>query len=562
MEDLSSEKLRSMELPAPQDTWRSVLNEKIKIRECQDLSSEIEHSIPRTGPVKDATILWIDHDKYNTQLVGSIPVQRGVPMLNENLDDAEESQHVESWIEMFDSEVYSTIHDIRPENIGHDFTGWTSMYNGIEIDKVDMNEWLDDTIATVLNGHRPSRVLEIGSGTGMVLFNLGNDLQSYVGIDPSSNAIQFVEKTAKSIPALAGKVCMYQGTAVDIGQLRQPLNANLVVLNSVVQYFPSQEYLFMVIKGLLQVEGVETIFFGDVRSHALHREFLATRALHMAGGKGTKADIRRMIANLGDAEAELLVDPGFFTTLPSRLPDRIRHIEVLPKKMKATNELSCYRYAAVIHVKSQDQDDLEIRQVAHDEWIDFVARGLDPESLLQHLKIADGLSDIAVSNIPNKKTIFSRCLVDSLDGPWEDAIDEHLWVHWVQQEAQQRPSLSAIELFEIAQNTGYRVEISWNRQHSLHGGLDAIFHRRQPKNGNERLMFHFPTDHEERPSNNLSNNPLRPQSMQGTQSQSDELEVIRKEDVEKIWTWNCEVPLAFERCLHVLFEEQVLARPS
>src|SRR5689334_14910806 len=99
MEDLSSEKLRSMEIPAPQDTWRSVLNEKIKIRECQDLSSEIEHSIPRIGPVKDATILWIDHDKYNTQLAGSIPVQRGVPMLNENLDDAEESQHVESWIE-------------------------------------------------------------------------------------------------------------------------------------------------------------------------------------------------------------------------------------------------------------------------------------------------------------------------------------------------------------------------------------------------------------------------------------------------------------------------------
>ncbi|KAK1914068.1 hypothetical protein P3342_007314 [Pyrenophora teres f. teres] len=47
------------------------------------------------------------------------------------------------------------------ENIGRDFVGWTSMYDGSDIDKAEMNEWLDDTIATMLNGQRPGNVLEI-----------------------------------------------------------------------------------------------------------------------------------------------------------------------------------------------------------------------------------------------------------------------------------------------------------------------------------------------------------------------------------------------------------------
>ena len=36
------------------------------------------------------------------------------------------------------------------------------------------------------------------------------------------------------------------------------------------------------------------------------------------------------------------MDTGFFTALATRFPDLIDHAEILPKGMKATNELSCY----------------------------------------------------------------------------------------------------------------------------------------------------------------------------------------------------------------------------
>ncbi|KAL7771418.1 hypothetical protein CFE70_001361 [Pyrenophora teres f. teres 0-1] len=139
-----------------------------------------------------------------------VTVHEDAETADEHVDDSNESQHVDVWEDKFDADIYSPIDNVQKENIGRDFVGWTSMYDGSDIDKAEMNEWLDDTIDTMLNGQRPGNVLEIGSGTGMILFNLGDGLQSYVGLDPSRKAVQFIAETAKSIPGLAGKIRMYK----------------------------------------------------------------------------------------------------------------------------------------------------------------------------------------------------------------------------------------------------------------------------------------------------------------------------------------------------------------
>ncbi|KAL7780527.1 hypothetical protein CFE70_010551 [Pyrenophora teres f. teres 0-1] len=491
---------------------------QVKIRGNRVELGEIEHTLRSDKVVREAVAVLQQHDGSEARLAGFVTVHEDAETADEHVDDSNESQHVDVWEEKFDADIYSPIDSVQAENIGRDFVGWTSMYDGSDIDKAEMNEWLDDTIATMLNGQRPGNVLEIGSGTGMILFNLGDGLQSYVGLDPSRKAVQFIAETAKSIPGLASKIRMYKATAADVGRLEQPVAASLVVVNSVVQYFPSLDYLFKMVQQLVELEGTRTLFFGDVRSCALHREFLATRAVHMAGDKATKADIRRMVADMERVERELLVDPAFFTALPSRLPGLVEHVEILPKKMKATNELSCYRYAAVVHVRPRDgqTQELAIRDVAHDRWIDFAERRLDRQSLLQQLKSLSSAPAVAVSNIPYSKTIVSRCLVHSLDGTEAETPDSPDWLASVHQRAQDCPSLSATELVELAQEVDCRVEISWSRQHSQQGGLDAIFHRYQPLTG-ERVMFRFPTDHAERPLHSLSSRPLRQQFLQKTQ---------------------------------------------
>ncbi|KAL7778314.1 hypothetical protein CFE70_004993 [Pyrenophora teres f. teres 0-1] len=429
---------------------------QVKIRGNRVELGEVEHALRSDKAVREAVAVLQQHDGSEARLAGFVTVHEDAETADEHVDDSNESQHVD-----FDADIYSPIDNVQKENIGRDFVGWTSMYDGSDIDKAEMNEWLDDTIDTMLNGQRPGNVLEIGSGTGMILFNLGDGLQSYVGLDPSRKAVQFIAETAKSIPGLAGKIRMYKATAADVGRLEQPVAASLVVVNSVVQYFPSLDYLFKTVQQLVELEGTRTLFFGDVRSYALHREFLATRAVHMAGDRATKADIRRMVADMERVERELLVDPAFFTALPSRLPGLVDHVEILPKKMKATNELSCYRYAAVVHLTPRDGQ----------------ARSWQSE----------------------------RETSDSPD-----------WLASVHQQTQDCRSLSAAELVELAQEADCRVEISWSRQHSQQGGLDAIFHRYQPLTG-ERVMFRFPTDHAERPLHSLSSKPLRQQFLQKTQ---------------------------------------------
>ncbi|EMD61778.1 hypothetical protein COCSADRAFT_121744 [Bipolaris sorokiniana ND90Pr] len=481
---------------------------------------EIEHVLRSHRSVADAVTILQHHDANEVQLAGFVTMHEDAITSEQPSDGGnDEAQHVDVWEEQFDTKTYASMNNLRPEAIGRDFIGWTSMYDGSEIDKIEMNEWLDDTITTMLNGRRPGHVLEVGSGTGMILFNLGDGLESYVGLDPSWNAVEFVAKTVKYIPVLADRVRMHKATAVDLSRLEGLTDANLVVINSVVQYFPSQEYLFKVVQELLALDGVQTLFFGDIRSYALYQEFLATRALHIAGDKTTKAELRRMMADMERVERELLVDPAFFTALPSRLPDLVGHVEILPKKMKATNELSCYRYAAVVHVRGRGRKEEEIRHVGEQEWINFTERKLDRKSLKQQLKTLSNSPTIAISNIPYSKTIVSRCLVESLDDVAADTLGHQDWLSSVYQKAQRISSFSATDLVELAQEAGCRVEISWNRQYSQHGGLDAIFYQHTPKCGESRAMFRFPTDHFERPIHSLSSKPLWQQTAEKTQQQ-------------------------------------------
>ncbi len=99
---------------------------------------------------------------------------------------------------------------------------------------------------------------------------------------------------------------------------------------------------------LVRVPGIKRIFFGDIRSHPLNKQFAAGRALRELGDNATKDGVSERMTQIEDREEELLVHPMLFTGLKHRLPELVEHVEILPKRMQATNELSAYRYAAVV----------------------------------------------------------------------------------------------------------------------------------------------------------------------------------------------------------------------
>ncbi|KAI0123588.1 hypothetical protein BJ170DRAFT_639720 [Xylariales sp. AK1849] len=497
---------------------------QVKVRGQRIELGEIEIILRSHDSVHDAVVVSQQHGEAAVQLAAFISILGDRKELNgiEQSEDEDELQHVKVWEDLFDSDKYIAVKDGQPDMIGKDFTAWTSMYDGNSIDNAEMIEWLDDTVHSILNGMEPGNVLELGTGTGMILFNLIDGLQSYIGLEPKAKAIEFVTKTVRTIPALEGKVYLQKGTATDIGQLSRLNSPNLVVINSVVQYFPTQSYLLKVIENLLQIKGVKTIFFGDIRSYGLYEEFQVSKALHLLGETATKDKIRRQMTDTRRVEQELLVDPNLFSALPDRFPHLVKHVEILPKRMKATNELSCYRYSAVLYLKDDDQP-WQIQTVNDDDWVDFMEQNLDQASLLRLLQHKfSSSSAIAVANIPHKKTILERHVVDSLAARSDEIINDRDWLSHILRETRNCPSLSAVDLEELARLVGCQVEISWARQHSQRGGLDAIFHHYQPTNKGTRALFNFPTDHSDRQSRSLTSQPLRQRLTQKIQSQLQE----------------------------------------
>ncbi|KAI2965326.1 hypothetical protein CBS147323_5833 [Aspergillus niger] len=487
------------------------IDQQVKIRGHRVELTEIDQSLLAFSFIKEAVSICRKEEARGPDLVSFVTADNGQDshaIMGGVRQDT--TGQVEDWKELFETNVYNPS-DLRPGELGRDFTGWKSMYTGAPIERKEMNEWLGDTISALLNGSSPGHVFEVGTGTGMMLFNLVKGLQSYVGLEPSTTALDFVQAAVPNIPGLKGKVRLLTGTADDMNRLDRFNPVDVAVINSVAQYFPTPDYLLKVVEDLMCLQGAKRIFLGDIRSYALYEEFQVSRALYSrTQGLPTVADIRSQMAETVHMEEELLVDPAFFTSLPSRFPHLVEHVEILPKRMVATNELSCYRYAAVLYAKQQPNLGLRIHDVEESQWVDFSARKMNRESLLQNLqqRVPDS-SVVAISNIPYSKINLERLIVDQLKDRLVDRVGGPGWLAPLRETAKKFPSLAAIDLIDLAEKTGFQVEISWARQHSQRGGLDAVFHRIEPAQKGARVLFRFPTDHQGRAPGQLSNNPLQ-----------------------------------------------------
>ncbi|KAF5970869.1 enniatin synthase [Fusarium coicis] len=458
------------------------MDTQFKIRGNRIESAEVEAAMLSHASVRDAAVVVQKDDGEKADLVGFVVIDH-----DHSLERDANDNQVEGWQDHFETEMYADIGDIDPSTIGKDFKGWTSMYDGNEIDKVEMQEWLDDTIKTLRDGRDPGHVLEVGTGSGMILFNLGDGLQSYRGLEPSKSAAAFTNSVIRSAPSLTGKAEVHVGTAQDISQISD-LHPDLVVINSVAQYFPSPEYLAQVADTLVHLPGVKRLFFGDMRTNATNKHFLAARAVRTLSGSATKDAVRQRMVDLEEREEELLVEPAFFTTLQYRFPDLVHHVEILPKNMDATNELSAYRYAAVVHIRHSDS--VPVHTIEKGAWVDFGASRMN-------------------LTFPSARPSLKDGIVESLEAEEESKLDGAAWISAVRSDAESRASLSVPDLHQLAEESGFRLEISAARQWSQSGALDAVFSRLPSSSGTRRTLIKFPTDNHLRGSATLANRPLQ-----------------------------------------------------
>ncbi|PSK46148.1 Nonribosomal peptide synthetase 2 [Elsinoe australis] len=474
------------------------IDRQIKIRGHRIELAEVEHAVLGRDDVRDtAIVVTKSHVDGELEMVAFVELDGDV---GSTMQPDEAIDQVQGWGNHFNMATYANVELIAHSRLGKDFLGWTSMYDRAAIPETEMEEWLQDTMTAVTDGAMLLNVLEIGTGTGMILFNLGERLGKYIGLDPSNSVVEFVNKAIKSDSMLEGKAVVRQGTAVDAVDVADK-DTSLVVINSVAQYFPTQDYLLEVITTVAHLPGIRRIFLGDIRSYAINRHFLAACALHALGRRASKKAIQQKMTELEEREEELLVDPAFFTELTSRLPGVVDHVEILPKIMGATNELSSYRYAAVLHIGGGVST--MVQSVQDNTWTDYMQSNMNRRDLTNLLqKSNDGC--VAVSNIPYGKTISERLIVASLDDEIEHTSD---WLSNIQNGIKSSNAMSPSDLVDLGQLTGWRVELSWARQHTQCGALDVVFHKLEI-NDRSRVLFRFPTDHQGRDHRNFTNHPL------------------------------------------------------
>ncbi|MFM7715259.1 MAG: class I SAM-dependent methyltransferase, partial [Microcystis sp.] len=168
--------------------------------------------------------------------------------------------------------------------------GWNSSYTGEPIPAAQMREWLDDKVKVIL-AQKPKKVLEIGCGTGLILFQVAPHCQCYWGTDISSVALDHIQRINQEGPKLE-QVRLLHSTADKFEGLESE-GFDTIILNSVVQYFPHIDYLLRVLEGAIKVlTPGGCIFLGDVRNLQLMEAFHADVELYKANPEDAIKDFK------------------------------------------------------------------------------------------------------------------------------------------------------------------------------------------------------------------------------------------------------------------------------
>ncbi|HKC24234.1 MAG TPA: MupA/Atu3671 family FMN-dependent luciferase-like monooxygenase, partial [Thermoanaerobaculia bacterium] len=245
--------------------------------------------------------------------------------------------------------VWDETYRTRSGGAGPLLSGWRSAVTDAPIPLAEMEEWVETTVARVRALLRGSvrRVLEIGCGAGLLLERLAPECEVYEATDVSEEALAIVRERL----ALAGvpipSVRLARRPAHDFASVARGA-FDLVILNSVAQYFPDSEYLVRVLSGAAAALAPGgAVFLGDVKSLP-HQRLLAFEAeLARAPASLEAARLAERAAAREARGAELALDPAFLGALPRRLPGLVGATALL-KRGRAANELTRYRYDVVL----------------------------------------------------------------------------------------------------------------------------------------------------------------------------------------------------------------------
>jgi len=279
-----------------------------------------------------------------------------------------------------------------------------------------------------------------------------------------------------------------------------------VIINSVIQYFPDVSYLLHVLEGALRVvRPGGSLFVGDVRSLPLLEAFHTSVELYQAADSLPPEQLLRQIRQQVAREAELVVDPAFFYALKQRFP-QIGHVDIHLKRGHAHNEVTCFRYDAILFVGNGEQ----VRGETATIHLDWQEAGLSVAGVRQ-LLIETRPEVLRITGVPNARLtteILARELLISEDERPETVSALRAALQKGTSSLAVRP-VGPEEWWERYADLPYDVSLLWS-EGTMDGSYEVVL-RRDGQAGKAAVGESHPGD-----ESATINRPLRPVGLEAS----------------------------------------------
>ncbi|NIY63844.1 non-ribosomal peptide synthetase [Streptomyces malaysiensis] len=452
-------------LPSGELEYLGRKDDQAKVRGHRIEPAEVEAAVRSHPEVRQCAVEVVRRAPGDERIVAFVRLRDG-----SRSDRNWDGERVEEWRRLYET----TYGDLPGDGDGSfNLAGWLSSYTGRPLDAAEMRAWLENTLRRIA-ALRPSHVLEIGSGTGMILLNMAAGCRSYRATDVSAAAVAYVRREVAGMDLPPGRVEVRTAPAHrSITPEASDPPPDTVVLNSVVQYFPSADYLLDVLRQAIDaVPDGGHVFLGDLRSLPLLDLFHTSVQAHRAPANLRIAELRSRIRRRAALDPELCVDPRLFEELAARWP-RVARVRVLPKRGRHENELSHYRYDVVLTVGPKVPAPERTGPV-----LDWATSPLAPGELLELLE-RERPERLVLTGVPNARLDAALSLRDLVeDREPTSSVGE------LRARASALPPRGRVpeDWWEMADQCGYEVELSWLAARS-DGAYDVILERREAGTG-------------------------------------------------------------------------------